>query len=73
MKKKIKLVGGPLNNTLVEDLGTIIQKICIYFDHDWNGDGVKGTECGYAIYEPDELRTKSFWLENLWDGDTLID
>jgi hypothetical protein len=27
-----------------------------------------GCKCGWAVYEPNEERTHSFWLENVWDG-----
>lgn len=72
MKNKCTLYGGPMNNKVITDFNTAIHKISIYFETDWSGDGVPGTECGYAIYEPDESRKRSFWKENIWDGDIYV-
>jgi hypothetical protein len=40
----------------------------IYSAFDKNRKPKRGCKCGYAIYEPNEERTHSFWLDNVWDG-----
>ncbi len=64
----MRLIGGPWNNRLIHDVGTVIQKMLIYSEFDENRKPVPGCSCGYAAYEPNEERTHSFWLENVWDG-----
>jgi len=61
------LINGPYHGRQIQDLGTVSQKISIYRPLP---DG--RIEIGYAIYEPSHDRLQSFWLENIWDGSTLI-
>lgn len=63
----MRLIGGPWNNRIIEDLGTTSQKMSIYSEFS-GGKPKPGCKCGYAIYEPNEERTQSFWLENVWDS-----
>lgn len=69
--KKIELVGGAWNGAVIEDLGGVTQKIGIYKD-DYGrvcrGMPRVGDLSGYALYEPDAERRRSYWLENVWDG-----
>jgi len=61
------LHGGPFNGKDHEDIGTTLQKLCVF-------EGripVKGCKVGIAVYEPTPDRSKSFYLETIWDGSTL--
>lgn len=64
----MRLIGGPWNNRLIHDSGTVTQKMSIYSEFDEKRNPVPGCKCGHATYEPNEERTHSFWLENVWDG-----
>jgi hypothetical protein len=61
------LINGPYHGRQIQDLGTVRQKMSIYRPLP---DGRIKTGC--AIYEPSPDRSQSFWLENIWDGSTLI-
>lgn len=63
----MRLIGGPWNNRIIHDIGTCNQKMVIYSEFE-NKQPKPGCKCGYAVYEPNEERTHSFWLENSWDG-----
>ena len=60
----IYLINGPWNGRLIQDLGTVTQKMVIYAC----GAPTPGTEIGYALYEPNVERTLSFWSHNVWEG-----
>lgn len=66
----MRLIGGPWNHRIIHDNGTVNQKMSIYSE--FTGKDRKtpkiGCKSGYAIYEPNEERTQSFWLGNVWDG-----
>ena len=64
----MRLIGGPWNNRIIHDIGTVTQKMTIYSEYDENRKPVPGCKCGYALYEPNEERTHSFFLHNIWDG-----
>lgn len=64
----MRLIGGPWNNRLIHDIGTSNQKMSIYSEFTKDRKPKPGCKRGYAIYEPNEERTHSFWLENVWDG-----
>lgn len=64
----MRLIGGPWNNRLIHDIGTTDQKMSIYSAFGKDRRPRIGCKCGYAIYEPNEERTHSFWLDNVWVG-----
>lgn len=63
----MQLINGPYNGRMIEDLGTVEQRMAIYRPNQ------QKTECGVAVYEPGDGRKESFWSHNVWDGSTLID
>ena len=64
----MRLIGGPWNNRIIHDIGTVDQKMSIYSEFDSRGKPKTGCQTGYALYEPNEDRTQSFWLGNTWCG-----
>lgn len=72
MKNKIRLEGGPSHNAVIPDTGADFHKMPIGNEVDLDGKPIPGTECGYSIYVPNEDRTISFWIKNIWDSDSLV-
>lgn len=68
MPRHMTLINGPYHGRIIDDIGTVVQKMPIYRKRKLNE-----VTCGYAFYEPSEDRLFSFWRENVWDGSVLVE